>query len=70
VLQDALLVLNLLVGRDNCQTPDRKPAPHRRPLHQVSHVTRKARFGSISDIGNSFDDLVGELLELHWHIET
>jgi hypothetical protein len=25
---------------------------------------------SISDIGNSFDDLVGELLELRWHIET
>jgi hypothetical protein len=25
---------------------------------------------AISDIGNSFDDLVGELLELYWHIET
>jgi hypothetical protein len=25
---------------------------------------------AISDVGNSFDDLVGELLELHWHIET
>ena len=33
-----------------------------RPIH--------GRNVPISDIGNSFDDLVGELLELHWHIET
>jgi hypothetical protein len=36
-------------------------------------VFARARNGPnvpISDIGNSFDDLVGELLELHWHIET
>jgi hypothetical protein len=37
------------------------------PIHDRAENGRNL---PISDIGNSFDDLVGELLELHWHIET
>jgi hypothetical protein len=45
-------------------------APHE-PVSRIEALCEtNDREVPISDIGNSFDHLVGELLELHWHIET